>query len=219
MSSSPHSLLALSQTIFPIQRNPPKDKTSNMPTTKPPTGMQTRAMARKALADITPAAESGAEEILPDTTAANELELKKHRRAWDSPCKSRNCPIKHPHTYGLRPLQPQPFAAPITIWQDTDAAITEDDDGHPDSQPPPLIAAMINTLRMDPLIVIHYPNFTDVLRDFYCAHGGRSDKYHGPTGMFGLGMDLNGHEESGLYPYHKHPDEGIGGWFAFEESE
>lgn len=171
-------------------------------------------MARQALADITPAAESGATDTSPDAIAPTEPDPKKHPQAWDSPCVSRNCPIKHPHNYGLRP---HPFPAPIAIWQDADAATAEDDGETPDSQPPPLIAAMIDTLRTDPLIVIGYPNFTDVLRDFYWAHGGRSDKYHGPAGMFGLGVDLDGEHEYGLYPYHKHPDEeGIGGWFAFE---
>ncbi len=67
------------------------------------------------------------------------------------------------------------------------------------------------------MIAGRYPGFTDVLRDFYRAHGGRSDVYHGPAGMFGLGVDLGGERGCGVYPYHKHPDEeGMGGWFAFE---
>lgn len=173
--------------------------------------METRTSARKALADITPAAESGVMDISPDTTSASEPDPKEPLPSWDSLCVSRNCPIKHPHTFGLRP---QTLPAPLTIWQDADAIIT-DDRGYPDTQPPPLIKAMIDTLRNDPMIEMRYPRFTDVLRGFYRAHGGRSDKYHGPLGMFGLGMDLS----SGYryWPYHKHPDEeATGGRFAFE---
>lgn len=76
---------------------------------------------------------------------------------------------------------------------------------------------MIDTLRIDPEIKDRYPRFTDVLRDFYEAHGGRSDKYHGPQGMFGLGVDPRGEGGGGFFPYHGHPDRvKMGGWFAFE---
>ena len=163
-------------------------------------------MARQALADITPPAESGAIDISPDATSANEPEAKKHPQSWDSPCVSKECPIKHPHNYGLRP---QTLSAPIKIWQDADAVVS----GDPESQPPPLIAAMIDTLCNDQAIMSRYPSFTDILRDFYRAHGGRSDKYHGPAGMFGHGVHLNGDYGSRVYPYHKHPD---GTSFMFE---
>lgn len=132
-------------------------------------------MARQALADITPAVESGAMDTSPDTMSASETEPKVHPQSWDSQCVSEKCPIKHPHNYGLRP---QAFPAPIKIWQDADAVVIEDDSKYPESQPPPLITAMIDTLCIDPAIMLRYPYFTDVLRDFYRAHGGRSDKYH-----------------------------------------
>lgn len=67
---------------------------------------------------------------------------------------------------------------------------------------------------------MRYPGFTNVLRDFYRAHGGRSDKYHGSDGMFGLGIDLGGESGCGFCPYHKHPNvEGMRGWLAFEVKE
>lgn len=171
-------------------------------------------MARQPLADITQVAESGAMDTSPDTTSANGPELKE---SWDSPCISKDCPIKHPHNFGLRP---QASTTPLVIWQDTDTVIAEEDRGYPDTEPPPLIKAMIDTLRSDPMIGTRYPRFTDVLRDFYRAHGGRSDKYHGPAGMFGLGMDRSGKSGYGFPPLHKHPGvKGVGGWFAFETEE
>lgn len=170
-------------------------------------------MARQALADITPATEDGAIDTSSDITSASELGSKGLPRFWDSLCVSEDCPIKHPHKFGLRR---QTNIAPLIIWQDPDAVIADGHD-YPDTQPPPLIKAMIDTLRTDPMIKTNYPKFTDVLRDFYRAHGGRSDKYHGPEGMFGLGTFLSDMHGDGFYPYHKHPDEEqIGGWFAFE---
>ncbi|KAL9062438.1 MAG: hypothetical protein Q9161_009812 [Pseudevernia consocians] len=176
------------------------------------TGMQTRAMARQALADITPAAEPGTIDTTPDTASANEFEPNESPQSWDSLCVSEDCPIKHPHNFGLRP---QTSSATLVVWQDDDAVI-DDDRGYPDTQPPPLIKAMIDTLRVDPMIKMRYPRFTDVLRDFYLAHGGRSDIYHGPAGMFGLGVDHSGGQGYEFYPLHKHPSEDGVGIFAFE---
>lgn len=171
-------------------------------------------MARQPLTDITPAAESGAMDTSPDIMPASESERKKPAQSWDSLCVSKDCPIKHPHNYGLRP---EMFPAPITIWQDADAFTADDDCGNFDIQPPPLIKAIVDTLRIDPKIMTRYPRFTDVLRDFYRAHGGCSDKYHGPGGMFGLGMDRRGELGYDFRLYHKHPDvAGMGGWFEFE---
>lgn len=184
-----------------------------MQTAKPSTAMQTRATARQALADITPATDSEATDISPDTTSVNGAEPKDPPQSWDRICVSKDCPIKHPHNFGLRP---QTLPAPLAIWQDADAVVADDCE-YPDTGPPPLIRAMIDTLRNDPVIGTRYPGFTDVLRDFYRAHGGRSDMYHGAAGMFGLGVDLGGGHGYGFYPYHGHPDhEGMGGWFAFE---
>lgn len=150
----------------------------------------------------------------PDITSTSEPQPKKPPQSWDSLCISQDCPIKHPHNFGLRP---QTNTSPLIVWTDADALITDDDRGYPDTQPPPLIKAMIDTLRIDPEITMRYPRFTDVLRDFYRAHGGRSHLYHGPEGMFGLGMDLSAEGGYGGFSYHRHPDEeGLGGWFAFE---
>ena len=145
-----------------------------------------------------------------------EPEPERPSQPWDSLCVSKDCPIKHPHNFGLRP---QIFPTPVIIWQDADAVVP-DHSGYLDTQPPPLIKAMIDTLRDDPMIMVRYPRFMDILRDFYRVHGGRSDVYHGPAGMFGLGMDISGDYRYGFYPYHKHPDEEeMGGWFAFEVVE
>ena len=38
--------------------------------------------------------------------------------------------------------------------------------------------------------MMSYSRFTSVLQDFYRAHGVGSDRYHGPDGMFCLGVDL-----------------------------
>lgn len=150
----------------------------------------------------------------PNITSAIERTSKEQSHSWDRLCVSEYCPIKHPHNFGLRP---KTLTTPLAIWQDADAVVAEDDLGYADTEPPPLIKAMIDTLRSDPMIGSRYPRFTDILRDFYRAHGGRSDKYHGVAGMFGLGMDRSGRIGHGFYPLHRHPDvEGVEGWFGFE---
>ena len=182
---------------------------------KPSAAMQTRAMKRKALADGTPAADSTAMDNSLDTTSAIKSELEDHPPpSWDSVCVDSSCPITHPHNFGLRP---QTSSAPELVRHDAGAAINTDR-GYPDTQPPPLIKAMIDTLRIDRNLTIRYESFTDILRDFYHAHGGRSDKYHRSAGMFGLGLYLT-HDQhgDGVCVFHKHP-EGVdnGRWFEFE---
>ena len=187
-----------------------------MPRATPRKGPRARKAVRQALADITPAVESEAMNTHPSSTFPYEPSPKDPpQQSWDSPCASNNCPIKHPHNLGLRPPT---LLTPFAIFTNDDYA-GNDDEPYPDTEPPPLIKAMIDTLRHDPVIVLRYPRFTDVLRDFYEAHGGRSDVYHGPEGMFGLGVDSSGKGKHGhgLKPYHRHPDEEVmGGWFAFE---
>ena len=161
-------------------------QTPNMPIARPSKGEKTRAMARQALTDITPPVESGAVETYTDATHPDEPEPKEPpNQSWDSPCVSKICPIKHPHNFGLRPPT---LLTPFVICTDPDEVTAGNDDhAYPDTEPPPLIKVMIDTLRYDPLFKVRYPHFMDVLRDFYRAHGGRSNVYHGPGGMLGLG--------------------------------
>ena len=157
--------------------------------------MQTRAMKRKALANGTPAADSTTLDTSPDKASVIKLKPEdRSRPSWDSVCVDSNCPIKNPHNFGLRPRHV------------ADAAISTDR-GYPDTQPPPLIKAMIDTIRMDRDVTTIYESFTHLLQDFYRAHGGRSDKYHGPAGMFGLGLYVTRNEHGdGVCVTHKHPE-------------
>ena len=170
------------------------------------TSMQTRAMKRKVLADGAPTADSAATGTSPDTALMIKLKLQdRSRPSWDSVCVDSNCPIRHTHNFGLRPQHGAHTAFST-------------DHGYPDTQPPPLIKVIIDTLRMDRDITTIYESFTDLLQDFYRAHGGRSDKYHGPGGMFGLGVYVtqNVHGD-GVCVTHKHPECDIMvTWFEFE---
>ena len=157
--------------------------------------MQTRAMKQKALTDVAPVADSPAMETSPDIPSGIMSEREDcSRPSWDSLCVDSNCPIKHPHNFGLRPRQ------------SAHAAINTDR-GYPNTQPPPLIKAIIDTLRIDPDITMNYESFEEILQDFYRAHGGRSDRYHGPAGMFGLGVYVTQNVDGSVVcVIHKHPE-------------
>ena len=178
-----------------------KSDSTNLSTT-----MQTRAMKRKALAGGAPAINPTVTDTSPNATSAIESEPEGcHLPSWNSVCIESECPIEHPHNFGLRP---QTFSAPerVPLRHGAHAAISTDH-GYPDIQPPPLIKAIIDALRMDRDITIRYESFPAVLRDFYRAHGGRSDKYHGSAGMFGFGVYVTPsvHGDRVCVP-HKHPE-------------
>lgn len=168
--------------------------------------MQTRAMKRKALAEGAPATNPTVTDTSPNTTSAIESEPGSfHLPSWNSVCIDSECPIKHPHNFGLRP---QTLSAPerVPLRHGAHAAISSDH-GYPDTQPPPLIKAIIDALRMNRDITIIYDSFPAVLRDFYRAHGGRSDKYHGSAGMFGFGVFVTPSVHGdGVCVLHKHPE-------------
>ena len=190
-----------------LHSSPHPNQTQITNPTKLSNTMQTRAMKQKALADGAPAADPTALGTSPDTTPVIKLKPEdRSRPSWDSVCVDDNCPIKHPHHFGLRPRHGA-HAAVSTAH------------GYPDTQPPPLIKAMIDTIRMDLDITTIYESFTHILQDFYRAHahGGRSDKYHGPAGMFGLGVYVTQNVDGyGVCVTHKHPEcDFMAMWFEF----
>ena len=163
-------------------------------------------MKRKALADGSVAADSTAKGTSSDITSVSKLEPEdRSRPSWDSVYVDDDCPIKHPHNFGLRPRYGA-HAAVSTAH------------GYPDTQPPPLIKAMIDAIRIDPDITTNYKSFEEILQDFYRAHGGRSDKYHGPAGLFGLGLYVTQNVVgNGVCVTHKHPEFDVMlTWFEFE---